>query len=124
MRNLLTNFNPKGFAGGIENWQVHMKGATDIVSGLLNVLFSLAPLSERAASPSSSLSSHDLEHSLLCDEGKVTLRFLMAVFTWIDITGAVSLGSSPYLAEHHDRLLGGNNLLFVWIRFRAFKIKS
>jgi hypothetical protein len=46
---------------------------------------------------------------LLFNEDEVLLKFLMAVFTWIDITGAVSLGSSPFLAEHHERLLGGTD---------------
>jgi hypothetical protein len=86
-----------------------MKGATDIVSGLLGVLFSSAPFPETAASPPSSISSHDSEGSLLFNEDEVLLKFLMAVFTWIDITGAVSLGSSPFLAEHHERLLGSTD---------------
>jgi C6 transcription factor Pro1 len=106
---MLTVANQKGFAGGTENWQVHMKGATDIVSGLLGALFSSAPFPETSASPPSSISSHDSEGSLLFNEDEVLLKFLMAVFTWIDITGAVSLGSSPFLAEHHERLLGGTN---------------
>jgi hypothetical protein len=33
----------------------------------------------------------------------------MAVFIWIDITSCVALGSSPFLSDHHERLLGGSN---------------
>jgi C6 transcription factor Pro1 len=106
---MLTRFQPKGFAGGVENWQVHMRGATDVVSGLINVLISPTPFSETASSPPSSISSHDSDGSLLFNEDEVLLKFLMAVFTWIDITGSVSLGSSPFLADHHERLLGGAN---------------
>lgn len=99
----------KGFAGGVENWQVHMKGATDVVSSLLDTLYSLESLSDTISSPSSSTSSHDSETILLPNEDGVLLKFLFAVFTWIDIAGAVSLGSSPFLAAHHQRLLGGSN---------------
>jgi hypothetical protein len=106
---MLTHVNLKGFAGGVENWQVHMKGATDIVSGLVNVLISPVPFPEIASSPPSSVSSHDSERSLFFNEDEVLLKFLMSVFTWIDITGAVSLGTSPFLVAHHERLLGGAN---------------
>lgn len=86
-----------------------MKGATDVVSGLVNALISPTPFPETAASPPSSISSHDSEGSLIFNEDEILMKFLMAVFTWIDITGAVSLGSSPFLAQHHERLLGGPN---------------
>jgi C6 transcription factor Pro1 len=99
----------KGFAGGVENWQIHMKGATDVVSGLVNVLISPVPFPEPDPSPQSSISPHDSEGSLLFNEDEVLLKFLMAVFTWIDIASAVSLGSSPFLAEHHEHLLGGDD---------------
>jgi C6 transcription factor Pro1 len=99
----------KGFAGGVENWQIHMKGATDVVSGLVNVLISPVPFPETDPPPQSSIYPHDSEGSLLFNEDEVLLKFLMAVFTWVDIASAVSLGSSPFLAEHHERLLGGDN---------------
>jgi len=86
-----------------------MEGASDIVLELTNVLFSSAPFPETAGSPQFSTSSYDSEDPLFFNEDKVSLKFLMAVFTWIDTTSCIALGSSPFLAEHHERLLGGNN---------------
>jgi hypothetical protein len=106
---MLININAQGFAGGIDNWQIHMKGALNIVLGLVDVLLSPGPFPEIGGSPRSSISSHDPEGSLLFNEDEVSVKFLMAVYTWIDITGSVALGSSPSLAEHHERLLGGNS---------------
>jgi len=105
----LTCLNVKGFAGGTENWQVHMKGAADVVAGLVNALIPSTPLPETASSPPSSVSSHDSERSLFFNEDEVLLKFLISVFIWIDIAGCVSLGSRPFLADHHETLLGGTN---------------
>ncbi|KAN0095386.1 Fungal specific transcription factor domain containing protein [Hyaloscypha variabilis] len=97
------------FAGGTENWHIHMKGAADVLSGLVNALIPSAPLPETASSPPSSVSSHDSDPSLFFNEDEVLLKFLVTVFVWIDTVSCVSLGSRPFLADHHETLLGGPN---------------
>jgi hypothetical protein len=86
-----------------------MKGASNVALGLLDVLFSAAPIPDVNASPQSSISSQDSQGPLPFNEDEVTLKFIMGIYTWFDITTSVAVGSSPFLAEHYDRLLGGVN---------------
>lgn len=98
----------QGLSGGIDNWAIHMKGASNIVLGLINVLLSPTPFPETGGSPPSSVSSHTSQGPLFNEE-EAALKFLVGMFAWLDITGCVSLGSSPVLTDYHQRLLGGAN---------------
>jgi hypothetical protein len=86
-----------------------MKGASNVALGLLDILLSPAPFPGIGASPQSSISSQDSQGPLPFNEDEVTLKFIMGIYTWFDITSCVAVGSSPFLAQHYERLLGGVN---------------
>jgi hypothetical protein len=68
----------QGFAGGVENWHVHMKGALNIALGLTEVLLSAGPYPAIGGSPRSPISSHDPETSLPFNEDEALLKFLIS----------------------------------------------
>ncbi|KAE8448824.1 hypothetical protein EG329_008826 [Mollisiaceae sp. DMI_Dod_QoI] len=86
-----------GFAGGIENWQVHMKGASTIVDRFMDVLCS--------GNSTSHLFQTNRSGSVLSYEELITVKFLVSIYTWMDIANCVSLGSRSDLGHIHDRLL-------------------
>ncbi|KAF8852922.1 hypothetical protein BDZ45DRAFT_599305 [Acephala macrosclerotiorum] len=90
-----------GFAGGTENWQVHMRGASTVVDRFIDILCS------------SNSRSHLFETTkggnVLSVEELITVKFLVSIYCWMDLMNTVSSGSSPYLANIHDRLLGGED---------------
>lgn len=72
-----------------------MKGASTIIRPLIDALLSLAVLPAAQVLP--------------VKEDELSLKFLTAVFTWIDVTGACALGCSPFLLDVLPGLLGGDN---------------
>ncbi|CZR52537.1 uncharacterized protein PAC_02414 [Phialocephala subalpina] len=90
-----------GFAGGTENWQVHMRGASTVVDRFTDIICS------------SNSRSHLFETTrggnVLSAEELITVKFLVSIYTWMDLANCVSSGSSPHLANIHDRLLGGED---------------
>ncbi|KUJ13543.1 uncharacterized protein LY89DRAFT_672750 [Mollisia scopiformis] len=90
-----------GFAGGTENWQVHMKGASTIVSRFTDILCS--------SNSTSHLFESNRSGTVMSVEELITVKFLVSIFSWIEIANSVSSGSSPTLGYIHDRLLGGQD---------------
>jgi hypothetical protein len=78
-----------------------MKGASTVVSRFTDILCS------------SNSSSHTFNTgrpgNVMSAEELVTVKFLISIFSWLEITNCVSSGLTPTLSDIHDRLLGGDD---------------
>lgn len=79
-----------------------MRGASTVINRFTDILCSSNKSSDTfntGSTPGNVMSSEEL----------VTVKFLVSVFSWLEITNCVSSGLTPTLSHLHDRLLGGND---------------
>lgn len=96
------------FNGGVSNWQVHLRAASELVlllhgmSGIDNV--DLQTLENQTTLPSQTPPGFPGMSSLL-SPNKAALNFFTGAIIWFDILACVSTGCGPYLSHYHKRLL-------------------
>ncbi|TGO40574.1 hypothetical protein BHYA_0035g00480 [Botrytis hyacinthi] len=99
------------FNGGVSNWQVHLRAASELILVLHEVSNGSIPGPETlltssqcfnipgAGSPESILSES------LVSRDSAALDFFTGAIIWMDALACVSTGSHPWLSEFHNRLL-------------------
>jgi C6 transcription factor Pro1 len=90
---VLTSFQL--FNGGVSNWQVHLRAASDIVLSLYDI------------PPQDKLPSRDRNSRRRSSSSpeSVGLKFFAGCIIWFDSLSCISTGRRPYLGDCHDRLL-------------------
>lgn len=79
-----------------------MKGASTVALGLVDHLLATVSSPKIGSSQTASL-----QDPLIFNEDEISLKFMLSVFIWIDITGSVALGEEPKMADAIQRLCGG-----------------
>lgn len=99
------------FHGGVSNWQVHLRAASELILILHEVSNGGIPSSETSLI-SSQCFNHPYAHSLESITSGITvsrdsaaLDFFTGAIIWMDALSCVSTGSHPWLSEFHNRLL-------------------
>ncbi|KAA8573262.1 hypothetical protein EYC84_003754 [Monilinia fructicola] len=99
------------FNGGVSNWQVHLRAASELILVLHEVSNGSIPGPETlssssqcfnhpyASSPDSSTSGSSVSRD------SAALDFFTGAIIWMDALACVSTGSHPWLSEFHNRLL-------------------
>ncbi|CAD6439239.1 64585307-f8cb-4a19-bfa8-82eaea6783ff [Sclerotinia trifoliorum] len=98
------------FHGGVSNWQVHLRAASELILILHEVSNGSIPTSETltssqcfdysyAHSPESTSSGNTVSRD------SAALDFFTGAIIWIDALSCVSTGSHPWLSEFHNQLL-------------------
>ncbi|KAM3077269.1 hypothetical protein ACMFMG_003267 [Clarireedia jacksonii] len=97
------------FHGGVGNWQVHLRAASELVLVLHEVSNGSIPGPETILDSSRFLhysQTKSPESTNGCvSRDSAALDFFTGAIIWMDVLACVSTGSHPYLSEFHNRLL-------------------